>query len=293
VTARVPSPLDPLRARLAAGEPFRGDLARAFHRLVADADPLATDETLAPLEGNKGTHIHRSLVGWSSVTRGERVLDVGCGAGGAAFVAAEAVGEQGIVVGLDPSPRSLEVARLRAPEDLPMAFVRGDADDLSAVPDRGMDCIIASLVLDRIDDLAPFAAEAFRVLRPGGRLVASVMDFDSLRPADAAFHAAALAVLARHAPGAFSGRASRQGIPRDRPDAAAFAAAGLASLEEREGQLVAPLPTPEAAWALYSRSVLAQMMGEDGQAELRAVLAARVPHTLYLPVRFIRTRRPG
>lgn len=286
-------PLEEVRARLAAGEPFRGRLAREFHRLVAEADPTATDDTLAALPGNGGMHIHRSLVAWSSVTRGERVLDVGCGAGGAARVAAEAVGEQGIVVGVDPSPRSLAVARARAPEDLPMAFIQGEADDLSAVPDRGMDCVIASLVLDRIEDIGPFAREAFRVLRPGGRLVASVIDADSFRPADGAFHAAALAVLARHVPGAFSGRAGRATIPRDRPDAAAFRAAGLASLEERDGQLVAALDTPEAAWALYSRSVIAHMMGPEGREDLRRALAARVPHTLYVPVRLIRTRRPG
>ena len=49
-----------------------------------------------------------------------------------------------------------------------------------------MDCVVASLVLEQIGNLDAALGEAFRVLRPGGRLVASITAFDRLRPLDAA-----------------------------------------------------------------------------------------------------------
>jgi len=282
-----------LRARLAAGEPLRGDLARQVFRAATDLDPTATEETLGTLPGNGGLQLYRSLVQWAGLVRRERVVDVGCGSGGASRAAAEAVGDEGIVVGVDPSPAAIAAAQALTSIDLPVVYIEGVAERLSMVPDRGADCVVASLVLDQIEDLAPFAREVHRVLRPGGRLVASVMDWDQLRPADARLHGAALAVLARHARGALAGLAVRPTIPRGRAEAAAFRAAGLASVEERDGQLVAELPTPAHALRLYGRSVVGRLLGDDGLRELAGALARHVPHTMYLPVRLLRTRRPG
>jgi hypothetical protein len=47
------------------------------------------------------------------------------------------------------------------------------------------------------------------------------------------------------------------------------------------------------AWRVFSRTYIAQILDEDGQEELRRVLTRRTPHTMYLPLRFLRTRRPG
>ncbi|HWH13918.1 MAG TPA: methyltransferase domain-containing protein [Miltoncostaeaceae bacterium] len=282
-----------LRARLARGEALRGDLARQVFRAAADLDPTATEDTLGPLAGNGGLQLYRSLVQWAGLVRRERVVDVGCGSGGASRAAAEAVGDEGIVVGVDPSPAAVRAAQARTPIDLPVVYVEGVAERLSMVPDRGADCVVASLVLDQIDDLAPFAREVHRVLRPGGRMVASVMDWDQLRPADARLHGAVLAVLARHARGALAGLAVRPTVPRGRAEAAAFRGAGLASVEERDGQLVAELPDVAAALRLYGRSVTGLLLGEEGLRELATAVARHVPHTLYLPVRLLRTRRPG
>jgi SAM-dependent methyltransferase len=285
--------LDAVRARLAAGEPLTGDLAVALVRAATALDPGATEDTLAVLSGNGGVDLHGSLVGWAALVARERVLDVGCGAGGTARAAARAVGEEGFVVAVDRCPEAVAEAQRRTPDDTLVLYRVADAAALEAVPDRAMDCVVASLVLDQLPDLAAGLAELFRVLRPGGRLVASVVDFDAFRPADAAFMGPVLAVVARHAPGAFAGRGSRATIPRERPDAAAFRAAGFSGLEERDVQLVAPFATADDAWALFSRSLMARMLDDAGRGALRAALAARVPHTLYLPVRYLRTRRPG
>ena len=76
------------------------------------------------------------------------------------------------------------------------------------------------MVLEQLDDLAPLLARSFRVLRPGGRFVASVTAFDRLRPIDASFMGAVIAVVGRHAPGALAGRASRASIPHEPLDQA-------------------------------------------------------------------------
>ena len=47
------------------------------------------------------------------------------------------------------------------------------------------------------------------------------------------------------------------------------------------------------AWRVFGRTYIAHVLDEEGQEELRRVLERRMPHTMYLPLRFLRTRRPG
>ena len=282
-----------IRAELAAGRPLVGSMANRFYRAVHAIDPAATEDSMAVLPGNRGVHLYDSLVAWASLVAGDQVLDLGCGSGGATRAAAKAVGEGGMVVGIDSSPECIAEATARTPADAPVIYRRGDVARLSTVPDRTFSCVIASMVLDQIEDLAPVLSEVFRVLRPGGRLVASVMSFDHLRPIDASFMGSVIAVVGRHAPGALAGRASRASIPHEPRDFRAFREAGLATVEELDVQFAAVMEDADEAWAVFSRTYIAQVLDEEGQADLRKVLARRMPHTLYLPVRFLRTRRPG
>lgn len=285
--------LEEARRRIAAGEPLTGRLATAFYRAVNALDPDATEESLAPLPGNRGVSLYETPLSWVSVVKNERVLDVGCGAGGATRAAARAVGPDGMVVGVDPSPEALARARELTDSELPVAYVQGSAERLPHIPDRSFDCVVMSLVLEQVTDLERALSEAHRVLRPGGRLVASVMAFDRLRPLDASLMGAVVAVVARRAPGALSGRASLASIPHEPRDAAAFKAVGLNAVEELEVQLAAVMESEEDAWKLFSRTCIRHMLDDEGAEELRWVLRRRMPHTLYLPVRLLRTRRPG
>jgi len=282
-----------LRVRLAAGQPFSGSLATAFYRAVDALDPAATEDVLGGLPGSTGVQLYENLIAWAPVGAGESVVDVGCGSGGSTRAAARAVGAHGHVVGVDRIPQAIALARERTPADLPITYRQLSGERLTGIEDRSADCALLSLVLEQVADPAALLTEVARVLRPGGRLVASVMAWDRLRPLDHGLWGSVLAVVARHAPGALVGRASRASIPHEPEDAAAFVQAGLLVPEERDVQLAVVMDTPDDAWRFFARTYVFHMLDGTGREALRAVFERRTPHTLSLPVRFLRTRRPG
>jgi SAM-dependent methyltransferase len=102
---------------------------------------------------------------------GERVLDLGCGAGTDSLVAAQMVGPGGHVVGIDMTPEMLERAR-RSAEELGAAnleFVEGEAERLPFA-DESFDVVISNGVIDLIPDKDAVFSELYRVLKPGGRV---------------------------------------------------------------------------------------------------------------------------
>jgi arsenite methyltransferase len=102
---------------------------------------------------------------------GERVLDVGCGAGTDSLVAAQMVEPGGSVLGIDMTPEMLEKARAsaRAIGVASVDFLEAEAERLP-VGDGSVDVVISNGVIDLIPDKDAVFAEMFRVLRPGGRI---------------------------------------------------------------------------------------------------------------------------
>jgi arsenite methyltransferase len=102
---------------------------------------------------------------------GECVLDLGSGAGTDSLVAAQMVGKQGHVTGIDMTRAMLAKARSAAAEMSlsNVEFVEGEAERLP-FPGEGFDVVISNGVIDLIPDKDAVFAELFRVLRPGGRL---------------------------------------------------------------------------------------------------------------------------
>ncbi|MFF9625046.1 class I SAM-dependent methyltransferase [Streptomyces griseosporeus] len=100
---------------------------------------------------------------------GRRVLDAGCGSG----PLSAALRDRGAVVtGIDASAGMLELARRRLGADADLRRV--DLRDPLPFGDGVFDDVVASLVLHYLEDWGPTLAEMRRVLRPGGRLIASV-----------------------------------------------------------------------------------------------------------------------
>jgi SAM-dependent methyltransferase len=108
-----------------------------------------------------------------SIRPGEAVLDLGCGAGFDAFVAAQLVGPAGRVVGIDLSPEMLAMAEagLREAKSPQIEFQVAQVEVLP-FPDASFDVALSNGVLNLIPDKAAALREIFRVLRPGGRLQA-------------------------------------------------------------------------------------------------------------------------
>ena len=105
------------------------------------------------------------------LAEGERVLDLGSGAGTDSLIAFQMVGSRGSVTGIDMTPAMLEKARGAAAEmgATNVEFVESEAEQLPFA-DGTFDVVISNGVIDLIPDKDAVFAELYRVLRPGGRL---------------------------------------------------------------------------------------------------------------------------
>lgn len=114
------------------------------------------------------------LPAWTDLSPGERVVDLGCGAGVDAIIAAREVGPAGYVHGIDLAPEMVALARGNvAHTGLTNVDVIQSAVESLSLPDAMADVVTANGVFNLAPGKAQALSEAFRILEPGGRLIVS------------------------------------------------------------------------------------------------------------------------
>lgn len=181
MTTTVPSPLDVDRDQLrraiqaeyaeVALHPTKGfhfHTGRPLARLLGYEDAWLAGIPEGAIESFAGTGNPFRL---GILHPGERVVDVGCGAGIDSLIAAAMVGPDGQVIGIDMTPEMLEKAQLNAAKaELRNLEFRPGYGEALPVPDSWADVVISNGVLNLFPDKLAALREMARVLKPGGRL---------------------------------------------------------------------------------------------------------------------------
>ena len=125
--------------------------------------------------------ITRRFLTSAGIGEGMRVLDIGCGAGDVSLIAAELVGPDGEVVGVDMNPEILETARMRVREagNDNVQFIAGDAQILD-LGDQ-FDALVGRLVLMYLPDPVAVLKQLLNRVRPGGIVMFQEIDFTITR----------------------------------------------------------------------------------------------------------------
>jgi SAM-dependent methyltransferase len=218
-----------------------------------------------------GEPVARKLLPAAALRPGDRVLDVGCGTGIVARLAAEAVGRDGSVTGLDIEPGMLAVARSAA-EGKGIEWVEASAESIP-LADESVDVVLCQMSLQFVPDRARAVEEMGRVLVAGGRLALTVPGPTS------AFFESLSEGLARHVDPKASAFIERVFSLHDVDELTALlAGAGLREIRVDAREIELSLPPPkDFLWQYAAATPMAGILtqvGEDAKSALEGDVVA-------------------
>jgi ubiquinone/menaquinone biosynthesis C-methylase UbiE len=189
---------------------------------------------------------------------GADVLDVGCGTGAAAILAAELVGRDGRVIGVDLSARMVMRARARARSVHNAYFVVAEMGDL-ALADGSFDAVISAFSIFFAADMEDQVRKLWRLVRPGGQLAITTWGPRSFEPAFTAWRR----IVEQISPGTVPDRLPWNRLAGIQEVRALLAGAGIADAEVVVEEGHQPLRSPDDWWTIVlgtaARSVIDRM----------------------------------
>ncbi len=178
--------------------------------------------------------------------RGAEVLDVCCGSGASAIPAAQAVGPEGSVLGIDLAQKLLEIARTKAKVHglRNVEFRVGDMLDLG-LPESRFDAVVCVFGIFFVPDMTAAVRELWKVVRPGGKLAITTWGPRFFEPGNTAFWNAVRDV----APDLHKGFNPWDRISDPKSVQRLLADAGIEHSEARAEAGQHSTPSPEAWWS--------------------------------------------